>query len=376
MKSKVVNILKRNNNLFKTISFLKGIVFDFKYRILSLKWNSNHNFFIDIANHQKSNLNRNLSIIWCGINENQDRSGLIQGLEKNFNLEIFYRPNKEYGLTNNSFYDLKSINKNGELLYNYLKVKSELSQVDYLFGQFMGVNINTYWLEKIQKLGIKIISLSWDDKLVNLWGKDYKLSCHSISHHIDYLLCSSIEPIKAYTNTNAFFFPLGSYDKVFSGDPYSKKTIDVLFIGNQYGARKSYIDFLIKNKINIEFYGMDWGTEFLSFTECAQKFKQAKIIIGIGYVSHSSKITTLKLRDFDASISGALYLTTRNKELEKLFPNNEIEFYESKNELLKKITFYLENDTKRIEKASKLQKFTMNNFSWDILFKKLNSYLS
>lgn len=372
--NKKLLFLKNYSNFYKIFSFTKGLVFDIKYQNLKAKWNSKSSSFINIANHQKSSLNRNLSVIWCGINENQDRSGLIQGLEKNFNLEIFYRPNKEYGLTNNSFYDLKSINKNGKLLYNYLKVKSELSQVDYLIGQFMGVNINTFWLEKIQKLDIKIISLSWDDKLVNLWGKDYKLSCHSISNHIDYLLCSSIEPIKAYTN--AFFFPLGSYDKVFSGDPYSKKTIDVLFIGNQYGVRKSYIDFLIKNKINIEFYGMDWGTDFLSFTECAQKFKQAKIIIGIGYVSHSSKITTLKLRDFDASISGALYLTTENKELKKLFPNNEIEYYKSKRELLKKITFYLENDTKRIEKASKLQKFTMNNYSWDILFKKLSSYLS
>lgn len=376
MKSKIINILKKNYSVYRLISFCKGVIFDFKYWKLSLKWNLESNFLIDITTFHNSNVDKNLNVVWCGINENQDRSGLIQGLDKIFKLDIFYRPNNEYGLINSSIYNLDSIDENGELLYNYLKMRLETDQIDYLIGQFMGFNINNYWLERIQNLEIKIISLSWDDKLENLWNKDYKLSCHSISKNINYVLCSSLEPLKAYVNSNPIFFPLGSYDEVFCGDPFSNKTIDVLFIGNQYGARKNHIDFLIKNKINVEFYGRDWGTKFLSFKECAQKFKQAKIILGIGYVSHSTKITTLKLRDFDASISGALYLTTENEELKKLFPNNEIEYYKSKRELLKKIKFYLRNDNLRTERAAELQKFTVNNYSWDILFKKLNSLLN
>lgn len=373
--NKKLLFLKNYSNIYRIFTLIKGLVFDTKYGNLKKKWNSNSSSFHNIAKQQRSSLNRKLSVIWCGINENQDRSGLIQGLEKNFNLDIFYRPNNEYGLTNNSIYDLKSINKNGKLLYNYLKEKSKLSQVDCLIGQFMGFNINTIWLEKIHKLGIKIISLSWDDKLVNLWAKDYKLSCHSISHDIDYLLCSSIEPLKAYTKTNKLFFPMASSPEIFSGNPFSNKTIDVLFIGNNYGIRGEIIKYLKSKNINIECYGNGWGTKFLSFKESANKFKQAKIILGMGYVSHSRKITTLKLRDFDASISGALYMTSKNKELEMLFPNNQLVFYENKKELLDKIKFYLKNENKRIEKAAVLQKFVLENFTWDILFNKLNTYL-
>ena len=113
----------------------------------------------------------------------------------------------------------------------------------------------------------------------------------------------------------------------------------------------------------------------MSYQESAKKFKEAKIIIGIGYVSHSRNITTLKLRDFDASISGALYITSKNNELEKLFPGNELEFYEDKEELLNKINFYLENKDLRIQKAVALQEYVNKNFTWEILFKKLDNYL-
>ncbi len=105
-----------------------------------------------------------------------------------------------------------------------------------------------------------------------------------------------------------------------------------------------------------------------------KNLKEAKIIIGIGYVSHSRNIT-LKLRDFDASISGALYITSKNNELEKAFPGNELGFIRRQEELLNKINFYLENKDLRIQKAVALQEYVNKNFTWEILFKKLDNYL-
>ena len=375
MTNSFINKLKSHHFLYQTISYAKGKVFDFKYKRISQKWFLTKNKIIDINLCQEIGEKAKLNIIWCGINENQDRSGLIQGLGKIFNTRIYYRPNKKYGLKNNSIYNSDSINENGEKLYDYVKAESIKSKIDYIIGQFMGININAYWLNKIQELGIKVISFSWDDKLTFLWNKKYKIGCHSISKNIDFVLGSSIKPLNSYTKTRPIFFPLGSSPEIFSGNAHSKKTIDVLFIGNQYGVRKDIIHFLKQNNINIEYYGNGWRTSYLSYQESAKKFKEAKIIIGIGYVSHSRNITTLKLRDFDASISGALYITSKNNELEKLFPGNELEFYEDKEELLNKINFYLENKDLRIQKAVALQEYVNKNFTWEILFKKLDNYL-
>lgn len=375
MINKLINTIKNNSFLYEFISKIKGLLFDYKFKILENKWISNHQNVVSIINYSTTSVKSKLNVIWCGINENQDNSGLIQGLMNNFNTLIYYRSKNNYGLKNNTSIDENFIHENGKNLFNYVKLVSKKQKIDFLIGQFMGININSYWLENIRKLGIKTISLSWDDKLVFLWNKNYKISCHSISSSLDYVLGSSLYPLNVYNKTKPIFFPLASSPEIFSGNPRSEKTIDVLFIGNQYGTRRDIIKYLKSNNINVECYGNDWGTRFLSFEESALKFKQAKIIIGIGYVSHSRKITTLKLRDFDASISGALYITSKNEELELLFPDNQLVFYGNKKELLDKIKFYLKNENKRIEKASVLQKYVLDNFTWDILFNKLDAYL-
>ena len=49
--------------------------------------------------------------------------------------------------------------------------------------------------------------------------------------------------------------------------------------------------------------------------ECIDLFARAKIILGVGTVGYCDDVFTMKLRDFDATISGALYLTTRSDEV-------------------------------------------------------------
>lgn len=166
---------------------------------------------------------------------------------------------------------------------------------------------------------------------------------------------------------------MGSSKRIFWGDVNSSRDIDVIFVGNKYGLRWEIVKRIKDEGINIEAYGEGWDNGFVNFKECARLFKQSKIIIGSGYVSHSSKVTTLKLRDFDSSITGALYLTSYNKELDYLFKNNEIEFYNNFDELIGKIKFYLKNEKLRLKKARELQKTTLNYYQWGHLFKNLES---
>ena len=89
-------------------------------------------------------------------------------------------------------------------------------------------------------------------------------------------------------------------------------------------------------------FGPGFPSGMISAQKTAEVFSHAKIVLGIGYVAYSRKVCTLKLRDFDAMFTGALYITSRNEDLEELFKENEhISYYDSKESLLEKINYFL-----------------------------------
>lgn len=357
LKIKLKKLIVKTN-LYKTIA---AILFDYNYKNL---FDTSKTEIIKAEKIIKKNSN----IIWVGINENSDRSGLLDGLKKTFKTKVYRNKNNEYGVGNNSIYDNKKIDYNSRLFLNDIKKEIQNKRVDVIIGQFMGTNINIITLKKIRDLGVKVISLSWDDKLTYLWRNDYNKSCHSISSQLDFVLCSSIDALPKYKN--ALFFPLGSSKEIFYSDTDSIKQIDILFVGNNYGYRKTILQYLINRGYKIECYGDGFDNGFINFEKAAEKFKNSKIILGIGYVSYSKKITTLKLRDFDSMISGALYVTSYNYELNHLF-NNIIPTYNNLKDLNRILNYYLKNKSERLKLAKCQQDEILNKYEWSSLFNKL-----
>ena len=92
----------------------------------------------------------------------------------------------------------------------------------------------------------------------------------------------------------------------------------------------------------------------------------ASIILGVGAVGHCSDVYTLKLRDFDAPMSGALYLTHRNPDLCQIYKEGEeIECYSSPKEALSKIKFYLERPDRMENVAKNGYKITLEKHTWE-----------
>lgn len=89
------------------------------------------------------------------------------------------------------------------------------------------------------------------------------------------------------------------------------KKYDVVFVGSKYGWRKYLIEKLQSKGLKIDVFGPGWENGSLNNKEMAKVFGMSKIILGIGYVGYNKSIITLKCRDFDAPMSGALYLTTK-----------------------------------------------------------------
>ena len=106
--------------------------------------------------------------------------------------------------------------------------------------------------------------------------------------------------------------------------------------------------------VNVECYGAGWPNGPATAEHSAALFKRARIILGVGTVGHCEDVFTLKLRDFDAPMSGALYLTHRNADLARLYQEGvEIECYATPEEAARKIHHYLARpaDLSRIAKA-------------------------
>jgi spore maturation protein CgeB len=226
------------------------------------------------------------------------------------------------------------------------------------------------YLSLIRKLGIPVINISMDDRLSHLWGyKDgIRLGSVGLCPFVDMVLTTSPETCLYYTieSTPALYFPLASDANLYHFDSYSKRDIDVLFVGNKYGIREELIEYLIKKGVSVLSYGKGWDNGFASANESIALSKRAKIILGVGTVGYSKDVYTLKLRDFDALMSGALYVTHRNRDLIELFnEGTEIECYTSFAELHSKITYYLKNENDRLMIASSGQEKAKKLHNWD-----------
>jgi len=199
---------------------------------------------------------------------------------------------------------------------------------------------------RVRSNGIPVINISMDDRLPDNWGTQdgTRLGAVGLASVTDLVLTTSSETCAWYgvEDCPAIFWPLASDPGVFTPSHNNVRDIDVLFIGNKYGIRERIIQDLKRRQIHVDCYGAGWPNGPSTAEQSAALFKRAKIILGVGTVGYCDDVFTLKLRDFDAPMSGALYLTHRAPDLALLYQEGtEIECYATSAEAASKIQFYL-----------------------------------
>ncbi len=161
------------------------------------------------------------------------------------------------------------------------------------------------------------------------------------------------------------------------------KDIDVSFIGGIYRSdRKEYIENLKTNGIDVVVAGH--GTELgaASHEEMLDIIRRSKICINFtGAVSDKflihQKLKQCKGRITEITFLGSLCLTEAAYELEKLFDiGYEIDTFQTKEELLEKIRFYLKNEEKREQIATAGQKKAHSSHESTTVFRKILEKLS
>jgi spore maturation protein CgeB len=166
-------------------------------------------------------------------------------------------------------------------------------------------------------------------------------------------------------------------------------TYDVVFIGQRYGNRPLYVDQLGAAGVNVWAFGPGWQIQAaakthtrplwqrtarrvkrlisdkrpvrphanygppLSDDEYLQMYSRSKISLGFTTTGHQAQageppIKQVRLRDFEATMSGAFYMVEHFEELAEFFePDKEIIFFHNPEDLIEKARYYLAHDAER-----------------------------
>lgn len=325
---------------------------------------------------------RPLRIFFLGTDEQQDRSGTLQALAKISDLSYFTRADGSYG-QNDPLPPLQRRRANTERLWTLVKEQAARGNPpDMLIAQTWACLIEPEIFSRIrQEFGTFIIIISMDDRhqywgarFAGEWGGTFPLI-----PHIDLALTAAPECVDWYMKEGcpALFFPEASDPEIFHPMPELPKIHDVSFVGGCYGIRKQIVDALRDAGIRVSAFGSGWEGGRIDTESVPKLFAQSKIILGVGTIGHCSDFYALKMRDFDATMSGSFYLTHDNSDLHALFEvGSEIATYSSVGECVEKTLQYLDDEGEReaIARAGLLR--ARNEHTWDQRFGNLFGALS
>jgi spore maturation protein CgeB len=376
---------------FKLNAFLKARQLKYRQDKLNQKYNSrirNHGFqysreisidaFHERISFQKYKKKRfgDLGIFWVGANRDQDESGFLQALRRCGEVYEFKNAHDGYGLWYSDslgkvrVFDKEIVKLNDRCLLKQVSSLLNENKIDILIGQMWANYVSVECLQSIQKLGVPVINISMDDRLPDNWmlKNGVRLGSVGLAGGVDIVLTTSSECCAWYglEGASSIFWPLASDPSIFRAKKNAIRDIDVLFIGNKYGIRAKIINELKDLGVNVTCYGNGWKNGPSTAEESTELYKSSKIILGIGTIGHCEDLFTMKLRDFDAPMSGALYITHRTQDLTNLYiESEEIECYSSPKEASQKILFYLNNPLERNRVGLKGQNKALARYTWD-----------
>lgn len=335
-------------------------------KLMSEKLRKIPNFNIDLEPH----------IFFVGTCADHEKQGFIQGLQKVGLVTTYINANGDYGINKPRDVIFSEVDHErwNNHLYEAVADTHRLHRIDFIIGTFTEPSVSLGVLQRIRKLGIPIVNYAMDDMLPVHWRvvKGKRSGAYGLGSAVDLTLQTTKIMVQRYLRSGypCIYFPLASDPNIFKRGEI--EDIDVLFIGNCYGKREALISKCLRSGINVKAYGLDFPLGYVNGQDVPQLCARAKIILGSGLVGHSSRITTLKLRDFDAPMSGALYITSHNTSLCNLFEKNvEIVTYRNHEECIDKIRYYLSNHKERIEIAKNGRARAVANHTWDKRFELL-----
>ena len=216
---------------------------------------------------------------------------------------------------------------------NYKRLKELLEGspylVDIVLMQAWGTSFHVDDVNRLKKqYGFKVFNIDLDSRLIfkkiPYFGKQNP-GIFGLSPCVDLELVSTREIVDWYLKEGvpSIYFPLASSESFYYPVPEIEKIYDVGFIGGNYGIRGEEVKYLIDHGINVEARGPGWPHGPIKFEDNNKFFNQCKIVLGMGNISYCRNFYNPKLRDYDAPMSGSVYITNRTPELEYDYKEDE-----------------------------------------------------
>jgi spore maturation protein CgeB len=230
-------------------------------------------------------------------------------------------------------------------------------------------------LRAIQDMGIMTINICMDDRH-SFRGKKYNgqwMGTAGLIPGLDLALTAAPEIVLWYAveGIPALFWPEASNPDFFHPMNIQKKH-DVCFVGANYGIRTKIVSTLKKKGIQVTCFGEGWPNGRISTKTIPELFASSRIILGVGTIGYCEDFYSLKMRDFDAPMSGSLYITHNNPDLARVYEvGKEIVTYKTIDECVEKVNFYLNQPEQANRIAEAGYKRAMKDHTWKCRFEKL-----
>jgi len=308
-----------------------------------------------------------IQILYVGGDEFQDKSGFLQALNKVSAVTYFTKNNGEYGSYNEGAFTKKTANLNGQRLEELLKSMAEKPHL--LLMQMWGWRISLDSLARIKKRYPEMIiaNIAMDDRHSFLFYGSKKKGSAGLIPLLDYVFTTSSEAVQWYQKegVKAYFYPLASDPSVFFPTDVSKE-YDIGFVGANYGVRAKIVQKLADAGFKVKTYGNGWPDGRLDLEQVNDFFNRCRIVLGVNTILGCKTFSSMKLRDFDATMSGAIYLTSYNEDTEKIFSGGDSAYYyKSPEEVVDRVKEILSDERKMLSVSRKAREIALVN-TYDI----------
>lgn len=304
--------------------------------------------------------------------------------------------------------------KNKELLAD-IKKTQEHTKIDLYLGTLDERFIYPETVEKINKLGITTINYQCDDDTAFYLNEE-------LAPLYDYNWTTQPGSFNNYKKIGAryIYTSFGANPDIYK--PYPVKSVyDATFVGRNMGYRDEFIQYIsLKKEYETKIWGAGWPRSLkdisrifskrfvlhpgsmlkhievmnwylmnysklssvfqgrLSYEELIKMYSKSKISLnfsgGVGknMYDHKNAMKSNKLRDIEATMSGAFYLTECTDKIKKVFKiGKEIECFKDKKDLDSKIKYYIDNPDEAEEIRKRGQKKSLECYTWERIFEKL-----
>ncbi len=257
----------------------------------------------------------------------------------------------------------------------------EKEKPDYVFFWLIYDEFYIETLLKIREISPKTIIINFfgdDDSQFEIFSRYYGLI-------FDYSLILPQLPNSIYKKEgikNYFFTLLANLDNY---TPLKiEKKYDVTFIGTPKSDRYELIRYLKENNINIKLFGWGWDSYPdlkdvyegpLSDTDLVKKINESKI--NLCFTKNYYGVPHVKGRVVEVAACNSFVLVEYSTRYLDLFKEGkEIVMFNSKEDLLEKIKYYLKNEKQREKIAERAYKKIVKNYDFNTELRKYFTQIS